>query len=115
MRNHCIIVSKEEHKQCAQYKQAEHADKHGEGGCSPVRQTCSRGVESNFPDQIFFLGSLALQNVIIMDGNPSGIRIFCLGLAYGIMQGFFETFFIKNMINKTLLPKITFKTINDDI
>ena len=57
----------------------------------------------------------ALQNVIIVDGNPSGIRIFCLGLAYGIMQGFFETFFIKNMINKTLLPKITCKPINDDI
>ena len=59
MRNHCIIVSKEKHKQCAQYKQAEHADKHGEGGCSPVRQTCSRDVECNFPDQKFLLGSLA--------------------------------------------------------
>ena len=41
-------------------------------------------------------------NDIIVDGNTSGIRIFCLGPAYGIMQGFFETFFIKNMINKTL-------------
>ena len=61
------------------------------------------------------LGTSKLQNVIIVDGNPSGIRIFCLGLSYGIMQGFFETFFIENMINKTLLPKITFKTINDDI
>ena len=56
-----------------------------------------------------------LQNIIIVDGNPSGIHVFCLGLAYGIMQGFFETFFIKNMINKTLLLKNTFKTINDDI
>ena len=50
MRNHCIIVSKKQRKQCAQYKQAEHADKHGEGGCSPVRQTCSRDVECNFAD-----------------------------------------------------------------
>ena len=68
-----------------------------------------------FRIKTILLGTSALQNVIVVDGNPSGIRIFCLGLAYGIMQGFLETFFIKNMINKTLLPKNTFKTINDYI